>query len=96
MGADGATSREGAAESRRRMRQRGRSGGARAALGGAHIVSVYHSHVTKFSPHRETLLTSTEHVAFDTYTCRITAAFPAVYENLFTHDPLWFRDQCQK
>lgn len=28
-----------------------------------HIVSIYHSHVTKFSPHRETLLTSTEHVA---------------------------------
>lgn len=33
------------------------------AGGWAHIVSIYHSHVTKFSPHRETLLTSTEHVA---------------------------------
>lgn len=55
MGADGATSREGAAESRRA------GCGAREA----HIVSIYHSHVTKFSPHRETLLTSTEHVAFD-------------------------------
>lgn len=64
MGADGATSREGAAESRRRSRRR--RGRHRQREGGAHIVSIYHSHVTKFSPHRETLLTSTEHVALPT------------------------------
>lgn len=61
MEADGATSREGAAESRR-MRS---DGGRRAARLEVHIVSMYHSHVTKFSPHRQTLLMSTEHVAFD-------------------------------
>lgn len=41
--------------------RRGRVGGS--GRGSEHIVSIYRSHVTKFSPHQETLLTSTEHVA---------------------------------
>lgn len=59
--ADGATSHEGAAESRRRRRrQRVQLAAGRVS----HIVSIYRSHVTKFSLHpRETLLTSAEHVA---------------------------------
>lgn len=57
---------------RRRARAPLSHGGGGAGVGGErgagcvpteHIVSIYHSHVTKFSPHRETLLTSTEHVA---------------------------------
>lgn len=65
MGADGATRAplshggDGAGDD-------GDSGGGERGTGvraSEHIVSIYHSHVTKFSPHRETLLTSTEHVA---------------------------------
>lgn len=44
----------------------GAGAGVGSGRGGAHIVSIYHSHVTKFSPHRETLLTSSEHVALPT------------------------------
>lgn len=70
MGADGATSREGAAESRH--------GGVGSGREGARI---YHSHVTKFSPHRKTLLTSTEHVA-SLILYIIAAAFPAQHVEL--------------
>lgn len=60
--------------------------------GGAHIVSIYHSHVTKFSPHRETLLTSTEHVAFVDI-MYIIAAFPAFRGKLYW---LYFQQSMSK
>lgn len=94
MGADGATSHEGAAESQRRRMRRGGDRGERGERGegGAHIVSIYHSHVTKFSPHRETLLTSTEHVAFVDI-MYIIAAFPAFYGKLYW---LYFQQSMSK